>query len=329
MRNPHLIILALVVGCGAGPSPAAPRRHVLPAGWEWQAEPASTCNDGSPTGFGLSAGTSNDLLIFFLGGGACWDYETCIAHPTALLGPFGEDALASTLAGAVPNGVLDRIPIQNPFRRHNIAVIPYCTGDAQAGKIDSTYGGRLFRHQGRHNLQLYVDRLAAQYPAPRTLTVAGVSGGALSATLAYDFLRAHWPSAQGYLISDSWPLTAAAAALARQRMWIANWHADLGDCGGCADGDLAAIWPHLSSKYSGDAFLYLSHLPDQIIAPFYGQTESAFTVAVLQAEMRVATLPRLQRYLIAQPGHTFLGGPSPELWGVLQRLVSQYSTEPH
>lgn len=41
------------------------------------------CADGQPTGIGLSRGTSDDLVIYMAGGGACWDHQSCYEQERA------------------------------------------------------------------------------------------------------------------------------------------------------------------------------------------------------------------------------------------------------
>ena len=46
--------------------------------WTWVNFPDAVCDDGSPTGIGVSLNpASKDILIFLQGGGACWDYDSC------------------------------------------------------------------------------------------------------------------------------------------------------------------------------------------------------------------------------------------------------------
>src|SRR2546423_10974885 len=58
--------------------------------WSWVDFPDSSCDDGSATGIGVNQGSSNNLLVFMNGGGACWDYLTCFQINTAVHGPFGK-----------------------------------------------------------------------------------------------------------------------------------------------------------------------------------------------------------------------------------------------
>jgi len=40
----------------------------------------ATCSDGSPYAFYVEfSETSDNVIVYFMGGGACWDYESCVA----------------------------------------------------------------------------------------------------------------------------------------------------------------------------------------------------------------------------------------------------------
>ena len=46
--------------------------------WTWVPVEGAYCGDGSPTGFAFNpTDQSPNVLIFFMGGGACWDYKGC------------------------------------------------------------------------------------------------------------------------------------------------------------------------------------------------------------------------------------------------------------
>src|SRR5277367_3655623 len=47
--------------------------------WTWVPVDGALCRDGSSTGFGVSLGTSNNLMIFLEGGNACFNYQSCSA----------------------------------------------------------------------------------------------------------------------------------------------------------------------------------------------------------------------------------------------------------
>jgi hypothetical protein len=77
-------------------------------GWTWIDIDGSVCDDGTPTGIAVnpspSAGPDGDLLIYFVGGGACWDSLTCAVLNSSTHGPFGRaqfEQQRSALNGAI------------------------------------------------------------------------------------------------------------------------------------------------------------------------------------------------------------------------------------
>src|SRR5690349_6763166 len=45
-----------------------------PGQWTWVDFPDAVCDDNSPTGIGVNLANNKNLLVYFEGGGACWDY---------------------------------------------------------------------------------------------------------------------------------------------------------------------------------------------------------------------------------------------------------------
>ena len=55
------------------------------------------CDDGTPTGVGVYPTDSKNLIVFLMGGGACWDYTTCVLLNTSSHEPFGATQLLALL----------------------------------------------------------------------------------------------------------------------------------------------------------------------------------------------------------------------------------------
>src|ERR1041385_7090467 len=137
--------------------------------WEKVALPGTQCGNGSPYQFFARRTRSPNLLFFFEGGGACWDFDTCSGR-------------AGVLGAANPNGIADDYmtqftakfvsPLVNgadpglPLRARtdlvtkdwNIVYMPYCTGDVHIGNKTATYvdptGAEpplVWRHNGYNN----------------------------------------------------------------------------------------------------------------------------------------------------------------------------------
>ena len=91
--------------------------------------------------FFYKPGKTNNLLIFFMGGGACWDITNC-AYNHTYSGELIESnillGLASTggLEGRGLSGIMDTTDPNNPFRDWAMVWVPYCTADLGAGQKD-------------------------------------------------------------------------------------------------------------------------------------------------------------------------------------------------
>lgn len=70
------------------------------------------------------------LMLFFQGGGACVDENTCAFGSQCSL---ADEATFRTAATASSAGILDRSLPDNMFKDWNIVFIPYCTGDLHLG----------------------------------------------------------------------------------------------------------------------------------------------------------------------------------------------------
>lgn len=89
--------------------------------------------------FFFKQGKSDRLVVYFNGGGACWNDKTC----TSSLGLGSEPTFNPTLA--VENtpvnagGIFDDSREANPVKDWSMVFIPYCTGDIHIGSKDQVY----------------------------------------------------------------------------------------------------------------------------------------------------------------------------------------------
>jgi hypothetical protein len=145
------------------------------------------------------------LMIFFQGGGACTDKETC---SFGLQCSLGESATLTTAASSSSAGVLDRSISDNMFKDWNIVFIPYCTGDVHVGNriltpYDSTVAELLGEPQclglnrtmylnGYNNTQAVLNWARENYPDVDNLVVGGESAGSLGAQLHSAHIAELW-----------------------------------------------------------------------------------------------------------------------------------------
>ncbi|KAG3033985.1 hypothetical protein PC121_g2276 [Phytophthora cactorum] len=161
------------------------------------------------------------LMIFFQGGGACTDKETC---SFGLQCSLGASATLTTVATSSSAGVLNRSISDNMFKDWNIVFIPYCTGDVHAGNrilepYESSTAELLGEPQclglnytmylnGYNNTQAALDWALENYPDVDNLIVGGESAGSLGAQLHSAHIAELWSvSAKGTrfsVIADSY-----------------------------------------------------------------------------------------------------------------------------
>ncbi|OJH34613.1 pectin acetylesterase-family hydrolase [Cystobacter ferrugineus] len=194
--------------------------------WSKVELPGTQCGNGSQYKFFVHRSTtgSQNLLFFFEGGGACWDYDTCSGR-------------AGVIGAANPNGITDDYmtqftakyvsPIVNgadpglPFRSRtdiatkdwNIVYLPYCTGDVHVGNNVATYADQTgaqppltWHHSGYTNSLAAINYAKAQFPRVQKLLVTGFSAGGTATSSSYYFVRRIINPAQGYFLNDSGPI---------------------------------------------------------------------------------------------------------------------------
>jgi hypothetical protein len=327
MRPPWFVaaIALAALGCASrsvapgGPVPDAggPQSPfpATPGSWTWVDVPGTSCDDGSPTGVAVNPGPAGGpLLVYFMGGGACWDVTTCLVLNTSVHGPFGQAQWAGMGTRTVAH-MLDRTRATNPFRDASYVFIPYCTGDLHAGSNVVTYdllGSHMFAHVGRRNVEAVLPRIRASWPAPARVVIAGSSAGGFGATLNYDLFRRAYPDAQVALIDDAGPMLEGEAVPADERAaFYSTWH--LGDvvdplCADCR-ADLSKLYPALVAKYPRDRMALVTSLQDQVIRTYFKLPLGPVFEQNLRAMItdRLAPTATFRTFAIPGESHTLLG----------------------
>ena len=149
------MILAACGSSGGGKSVDASMGITAPAGvWTWVPIDGMACGDGSPTGIGVNlVDTSDNVMLYMQGGGACWDLNTCFTLKSAvhIEGGYGQSDFNTDIATLSGSYLWQRVP-QNPFKDVSWIYVPYCTGDLHDGAnvmmYDATHS---VQHVGRTN----------------------------------------------------------------------------------------------------------------------------------------------------------------------------------
>jgi hypothetical protein len=298
------------------PPVGAPMTNLARNAWSWVPFEDAHCDDGSSTGLGVSQGDAAELIVFLDGGGACWDFATCVVAPLSRHGPWGEQDMLARAAG-FGGTLFDRSDPQNPFRTWSFVFVPYCTSDVHSGDQATTYTGpngarHTLQHRGRANVLAFAQRIVATFPQAPKVVIAGASGGGYGAFVNYDSLRRYWPSSKAYLLDDSGPALRGLPLPAERDAWWAAWGtpAVLATfCPECTT-DLSAGWTALSRRWPADRIALLSSMRDQTISGFLLAPPAIFEAALRLTRSEVlAPLPNVQSFFVGGDSHTMVGAP--------------------
>jgi hypothetical protein len=181
----------------------------LPDGWT-KIEPGgdTICSRGTPFAFWVKPGTENKAMVYFQGGGACWDAFTCSVADSAadaVFSPTVDDEDDPTNK----EGVLDEDDFENPFKDWYIIYIPYCSGDIHWGNnvMDyppvGDYEAITIHHKGSANVASALEWLYQNLEAPDFTFVTGCSAGAYGAAMHSMHIINHYGEAPGTMLADS------------------------------------------------------------------------------------------------------------------------------
>ena len=192
-----LLLLALAAQAQPGALPGA---EALTEGWNRIDVPGAVCAQGSPYAFFARPADPTRLLIYFQGGGACWDRATCGNY-----GPYDKDVTdAESEIGA--DGIFDFADARNPLADYTMVVVSYCTGDVHTGNRSETFAGdppMTIEFRGYDNATAVLDWAFANYPAVQQVFVTGTSAGAYGAAFNAGRIFDAYPDAAHYVLGDA------------------------------------------------------------------------------------------------------------------------------
>lgn len=180
----------------------------LDAGWNRIAPGGeTTCSDGSPYHFFARPGDPSRLMVYFQGGGACWDGATCDPDlkPTYYVNVADSDP-------AQANGILAFDNADNPFADYSVVFAPYCTGDVHLGDRVATYTAPetdehaahavTINHEGTVNAAAVLDWLQARFFRPSTIFVTGSSAGSIPSPYYAMLIAEQYPESRVAQLGD-------------------------------------------------------------------------------------------------------------------------------
>ncbi len=240
--------------------------------------PGAFCANGTPYKFFVNfSQSSSNVLIFFEGGGACWDYASCTG--TGIRSAANRDGIpddhATALAefSGLPFSADAIYPLMNadsrvsPMHDWNKVFMPYCTGDVFSGSRTVTYDDPdgvepsvEFQHVGHQNVLATIDMLNTMFDSIPKMFVSGCSAGGAGAVINYHFLRSGLNVDTGYLLNDSGPIypgqEMTSRSLPLQQRVRESWNLepllDAAPMAMALNADFGALSDVLAQTYPGD-----------------------------------------------------------------------------
>ena len=301
---------------GAGGQAGEP--IVAPEGeWTWVGFDDALCANGNSTGLGINPGTSDRVVIYLMGGGACWDHQTCYVDSIAANIVDGFDA--ADFAGAAANlgqGPFDRSDPLNPFRDDSLVWIPYCTGDIHGGDRVTSHSGIETHHVGYANIGAFLSRLVPTFPSAAQIVLTGGSAGGFGALINWDRTQIAFGATRVDMIDDSGillpnPFLGQPLEDAFDAAWDIKANLPAG-CASCQD-DMVGLYGFVADKYPASRGALLTYYRDNVIAAYMSITLAEFTQGLGQLGPIFTSRPSLNAFGVDATGHVLMGGG----WGQL------------
>ncbi len=220
------------------------------------------CMQGDPYRFFGKRGSVNKLVMYYMGGGACWNNLTCNV-PTCTTSPPGNLDTRNSGFGDLDNP-------ENPFRDWHWVFVSYCTCDIHFGDATQDYSGFdpiTVEHKGYHNARVAERWAREHFLNPEVVFVTGSSAGAYGALFNGPLHHDVWPASQVHVLADAGNGVITQDFLQNE---FSNWNfvANLPDIPGVSEsittgdgmpGYMEAVasyfpdtnWAHYSTAYDG------------------------------------------------------------------------------
>ena len=217
------------------------------------------CSKGTEWFFFARRGSVNKLLVYYQGGGACWEGATCGVETHKASVSEGDNPANSS------SGFADNSNPDNPFRDWHVVFVPYCTGDVHWGDEMQDYpnplGGDPVRihHRGFINAQVAEKWAREHFVDPEMVFVTGSSAGAYgAATNSAPLQEFVYPSTEFVVLGDAGNGVITQDFLENNLAnwgieknlpdWIPELNVPLGEL------DMADLWVSLAKTYPKNRF---------------------------------------------------------------------------
>lgn len=243
--------------------------------WAYMQVPGTQCGNGSVAGFAHSlVPGSKKTLIYFVGGGACWNTFTCKVadNGKGTAAHINENYTEATFKSELPllqaSGFFDR-DANSPFKDANMFVVPYCTGDLHAGDAIQAYNpinnAEKTYHKGGANVDKFIPEFQKLATGSTQIWISGSSAGGYGAQLNFDRLSIAYPGAKTDLLADCAQAVTPVEWGTWQAMWKPTFPATCTDC----KTSFPALIPDLAKRYPGSNIGLLDYESDDVLLKFF------------------------------------------------------------
>jgi hypothetical protein len=268
------------------------------------------CARGGPYAFWLRRGDPKKLLVFFQGGGGCFDTRTC-----AIGSPWFDDRVDGDDDPAFNGGVLELANPANPFKDWSIAYLPSCTGDVHVGTKVVRYGRLRVHQKGYVNARAGLAHTYREFPDASVVVVAGCSAGSVGSAFHTEAIARRYPKARIAQLGDS------LAFVFHRPISLRGWGTNdvfpsffrIGD----RRWTMREFLARLARAHPDITVARFNHARDEVQQRFYeavGGRRGGFEPRLRGAERALKKLPNYRSYLACGYNHCAL--PTPEFYSL-------------
>lgn len=296
----------------------------LTAGWNAIDGGGETiCSDGSPYQFFVRSGDPAKLLLYFQGGGSCWDGPTCDPD----LDPQTYRVNIDGFSPRTARGIFELDREDNPFRDHSVVFAPYCTADVHLGNRVAVYESPTVdghdghsvtvNHNGFVNAGAVLDWTYARFFEPDAIFVTGSSAGSIPSPYYAMLVAERYPAANIAQLGDG------SSGYRRERMRVTperqwgtlEWMRRQPEFEGLNIGDLTfeRLYIAAASRHPDILFAAFDHAEDRVQKRFLQLAGSPpgpllGLIRANQADIR-ESVSNFRSYIAGGELHTILGRP--------------------
>jgi Pectinacetylesterase len=289
------LLATLLLAAGGGQSaPTAPSdwQRIAPGG-------GTRCARGGAYAFWAKVADPRRLVVFFQGGGGCFDATTCAPGSA-----WFDDSVTSSDDPSFAGGMLDLSDRRNPFAGWSWVFVPSCTGDVHVGDTVARYGPTRVHQRGWRNARAALEWAFRRLPSVESVLVTGCSAGSVGSAFHVPAVLDRWPLARVTQVGDSLafvfhrPVTLTG--------WRAHRHFPPFFRIGARSFTMVEYLTALARRYPKRVFARFNHAGDDVQEAFYGAVGGrggGFEPRLRAAETRLKRLPNYRSYLACGDEH--------------------------